>query len=305
MENVATKSHNHCQSEYTLTRKRTAMPDIDDVIAAFQPWRNRWRRTAYRPITSDQPIDGNISQFGGSPKLLPGESRPTCGRCGNILPLLVQIDLASLPDNDLPWNTGIFQLLYCPRQAADIFDVLGHALQNPRKNASCDDFEAFSECHFLRVIDRESAHSSGESNEKDFPRQDIVEWKQFSDFPGSAEHRKLGLQYDYNFKIGSTETSIHWEEGNVHFENLKETDTSDGIAETISSAEPGDKLLGWPHWAQGVEYPNCPKCDKQMQYFLQIDSQDNLPHMLGDLGCGHVSFCPDHFEQIAFTWACS
>ena len=67
----------------------------------------------------------------------------------------------------------------------------------------------------------------------------------------------------------------------------------------------GDKLAGYPNWIQGVEYPNCPECQRRMQFVFQIDSQDNLPVMFGDVGCGHITQCPEHKQILTFSWACS
>jgi hypothetical protein len=55
---------------------------------------------------------------------------------------------------------------------------------------------------------------------------------------------------------------------------------------------------------QRVEYPNWPTCDARMGLVLQIDSEDNVPHMFGDVGCGHITQCPNHPEVLAFGWAC-
>jgi hypothetical protein len=37
---------------------------------------------------------------------------------------------------------------------------------------------------------------------------------------------------------------------------------------------------------------------------LQLDSQGNVPLMFGDVGCGHVTHCPEHPGVLAFEWAC-
>ncbi|BAY43233.1 hypothetical protein SAMD00079811_08120 [Scytonema sp. HK-05] len=34
------------------------------------------------------------------------------------------------------------------------------------------------------------------------------------------------------------------------------------------------------------------------------DSQNNLPFMFGDVGCGHITQCKTHKTQVAFGWAC-
>ena len=66
----------------------------------------------------------------------------------------------------------------------------------------------------------------------------------------------------------------------------------------------GDKLAGWPAWIQYVAYPRCRQCGLWMWFVFQIDSQCNLWHMFGDNGCGHITQCPDHRDELAFVWAC-
>ncbi len=171
----------------------------------------------------------------------------------------------------------------------------------------CDDFEAFSPCHHLRVIANSQLSPHAEAiPDHIFPAADIVGWEKFADHPSGVEHDRLGLRYDYDFKPGVTKTDVQWEEGSVQFTGLMCTNDADGdLASAIASAAPKDKLLGWPMWVQGVEYPACPQCKREMKYFFQLDSEDNVPHMFGDVGCGHISYCPDHPDMLAFTWACS
>ena len=75
-------------------------------------------------------------------------------------------------------------------------------------------------------------------------------------------------------------------------------------AEAVTIAEMGDKLAGYPHWVQGVEYPNCPECNRRMELAFQLDSEDHLPFMFGDVGCGPITQCPEHKEVVTFGWAC-
>ena len=62
----------------------------------------------------------------------------------------------------------------------------------------------------------------------------------------------------------------------------------------------GDKLWGWPSWVQSEMYPRCPVCAHRMRVVFQIDSYDNLPFMFGDGGCGWITQCPEHKEQLTF-----
>jgi uncharacterized protein YwqG len=76
------------------------------------------------------------------------------------------------------------------------------------------------------------------------------------------------------------------------------------LAETVAISEPGDKLAGWPAWVQHTEYPACPRCGEQMILVFQADSEDNIPYMFGDVGCGHITQCPQRKDVMAFGWAC-
>ena len=67
---------------------------------------------------------------------------------------------------------------------------------------------------------------------------------------------------------------------------------------------PGDKWLGWPAWIQSPWYPNCPECDRPMQFLMQIASECNLPYMFGDAGNGYLMVCPAHSNRVAFPWDC-
>ena len=82
----------------------------------------------------------------------------------------------------------------------------------------------------------------------------------------------------------------------------------DEVAERLMNEDlprTGDKLLVWPNWIQGIEYPECPTCSEPMKLVFQIDSEDNVPHMFGDVGCGHLCQCPNHPRILGFGWACT
>jgi hypothetical protein len=36
---------------------------------------------------------------------------------------------------------------------------------------------------------------------------------------------------------------------------------------------------------------------------FQLESHQNLWYMFGDDGCGHITGCPDHPDELAFTWS--
>jgi hypothetical protein len=136
-----------------------------------------------------------------------------------------------------------------------------------------------------------------------FPAVDIVQWRRFDDWPHEEDVIGLGLSVRYHTEGNSID--VHWDEGDVHFYDF--THPPDGeisIGEAISPTARGDKLYGWPCWNQSADFPVCPICNRETEYMLQIDSEDNLPYMFGDAGCGRVSYCPDHPHVLAFDWDC-
>ena len=41
-----------------------------------------------------------------------------------------------------------------------------------------------------------------------------------------------------------------------------------------------------------------------MRLVFQLDSEDNLPFMFGDLGIGHITQCPTRLHVVTFHWHC-
>jgi uncharacterized protein YwqG len=153
----------------------------------------------------------------------------------------------------------------------------------------------------VRIVDPEPvAHRRRISRpEGHFPPKKILGWDGVDDYPNSQDHEELGLDYRYDFSLGTVRVSCG--QPKLLFENQK----SSGLAEAVSSALAGDKLAGWPCWIQQTEYPNCPHCRRRMELVFQLDSNDNLPYMFGDCGCGHITQCPEHKDVVTFAWACS
>ena len=124
---------------------------------------------------------------------------------------------------------------------------------------------------------RKSGAPAAALPENAFPAKLIEGWRELDDYPNAEEGELLGIEL----------TDDQWE-----------TLGAEGRPGT------GDKLAGYPAWVQGVEYPNCLVCGASMRLVFQIDSEDNLPFMFGDVGCGHITQCKTHPEQLAFGWAC-
>jgi uncharacterized protein YwqG len=131
-----------------------------------------------------------------------------------------------------------------------------------------------------------------------FPAKRIIDWKTFIDLPKPSEHEELGLKYTYEHKAGTV--NLACEELGLRFEDIRDR----SLAENIANGQQGDKLAGWPAWVQHVEYPACPRCGRRMVLVFQVDSEDHIPFMFADVGCGHVTQCREHKDVVAFGWAC-
>ena len=109
-----------------------------------------------------------------------------------------------------------------------------------------------------------------------FPARMIADWFGFADHPGYAELDRLGIAWP-------------------------EDEDSSRALEELAACE-GDKLGGWPAWSQEADYPLCPRCQTEMALLFQIDSADNVPHLFGEGGIGHLTQCLQHREVLAFGW---
>ena len=146
---------------------------------------------------------------------------------------------------------------------------------DPHCEVDCDAWAPFARSTLLRVIPVPTSFAGAQPPPAAFPAKRIVGWKHRDDLPGWEELESFGF--------------------------------SDEEAEEITNLDyprSGDKLSGWPNWVQGVEYPQCPECGSEMKMLFQIDSEDNLPFMFGDAGCGHITYCEKHPRVLAFGWAC-
>ena len=225
-------------------------------------------RRAWKPVVEDK--DGSIlaSKFSGSPYLETGEEYPHCRNCNKPLQLFIQLNLSELPEQiSGEFGEGLLQLFYCTSE-------------EPLCEVECEAFFPFAESLLIRIIQPEGKASSfGKLPTANFfPPKLITGWKEIEDYPNVEEAESLGV------KLNDDESESLYEEG---------------------FPVAGDKLAGYPAWVQGIEYPNCPSCGKPMRLLFQIDSEDNLPFMFGDVGCAHITQCETHKEQLAFGWACA
>lgn len=260
---------------------------IEHLRKSMRPWLERHTRPTWRPIVDESAESPTAaSRFGGAPWLAPGEDWPSCTTCGEPLQFFLQLDLAQLPaELDGRFGVGLLQLFYCTNDGC-----------------SANHWEPFSSGKMVRIVDsNEFADAPVAPTEPAvalLPAKTVRDWKRQPDHPHPPEHEELGITYTFDFKRNV-----------VRVECPSDGVTLDGLPtsapEDLSTALPGDKLAGWPAWVQGVEYPTCPRCGRVMQLIFQVDSDDNIPFMFGDVGTGHVTQCPVHTDTVTFAWACS
>jgi uncharacterized protein YwqG len=226
-----------------------------------------FKQKAWKPITQEQ--DGSVldSKFSGVPYLIQNEEYPKCQNCQQPMQLFIQLNLSRLPEPLLEkFGHGLLQMFYCINQT-------------PLCEVDCEAFFPFAKSVLIRIIEPEDNFPTRQTSpENSFPPKLITGWQELEDYPNSEEGESLGIEL----------TGEEWDEW---FES--------------DFPQAGDKLGGYPHWIQGIEYPDCPICRDKMGLVFQIDSEDNLPFMFGDLGCGYLTQCRNHQDQLAFGWACS
>jgi uncharacterized protein YwqG len=273
---------------------------LQRAIDVFKPWKELHCRMAWKPIVSESPECSSISKFGGIPLLKAGETWPVCSGCKQPMQLFLQLDLSSVPSASPAYRQqGILQFYFCTSYE------------------DCGNYEPFGEGMLVRVLEPNlvaSTETVVPENLDVFEASHIVDWELFDDYPSGTERTELGLEIEYPEGFdenGQTVTNLQWKEKEIVVKGLKEKvwneETKEweySLEKIFGKAATNDKLSGWPYWVQNVEYPVCPKCQSKMTYLFQIDSEDNVPFMFGDVGCGHISQCPNHPEIVTFDWAC-
>ncbi len=225
-------------------------------------------RTGWLAEAEDGDGETTASKFSGLAHIPKGESWPRCGSCDKPMQLFVQLNAKDLPEGARELHPeGILQFFYCtdPESMCDV---------------DCEGWRPFSKASLARVITEGSGELISASPVKDaFPAKSITGWKTVEELPDLEE-----LEYSLGIKLDDSERKA---------------------LETVTILNPGEKLGGWPYWIQGVEYPDCPKCGEPMGLVFQVDSDQNLPFLFGDLGVGHITRCKRHPEVLGFGWACT
>ena len=222
------------------------------------------RRRAYQPVV--EPGDGvaTDSKLGGTPYLPAGQDWPLCGNCKRPIALVAQLNPSQLPEP--------LRKIYGP----DLIQLFYCTSDDPDCASDAEGWAPFSACSLARQVAVAGDPAAPTRRpEHELEPKVIRGWTVVDDYPGWEERRRLGVELSDD-----------------------EADLADELTHD------GEKLSGWPHWIQGIEYPSCPECGKTMRLVFQIDSGGHVDINLGDVGCGHLTQCPDHPGVLAFGWAC-
>jgi len=227
-------------------------------------------RPVWLPLTEFGEKSTSESKFAGKPWLHADENWPRCQNCLQPMQLMLQLNCADLPaEMQAQAGRGLIQLFYCVN--TDPFCAI-----------DCEAWYPFAKSVLARRVETDGAGSEFNLPDNAFPAKRIIGWEAGpEEYPSPEEAMDLLAEHDEALSEGE----------------------HDLLLEEMSPAA-GEKLGGWPAWAQGVEYPRCPDCKEPMQVIFQLDSEQNLPHGWGDMGVGHLSLCQQHPDTLAFGWAC-
>jgi uncharacterized protein YwqG len=264
----------------------------DQKIKRLEPWLAKHRRPAWRPVVKEGDGPATASKFCGSPWIGPDAPWPNCGRCEKALQLFLQLDLGKLPKGlGRQFGAGLLQLFYCTR------DHRRGGWQPPGLGGRVPSADDLSRVRIIQPTGRGRIAPVSKPKGR-FPAKRIVGWKRFLDLPDPDEQEGLGLKYIHDSEAGTVR--LECQELGLVVDGIKD----DTPAWKIADSQAGDKLAGWPSWIQNVQYPNCPRCGRRMVHVFQVDSQDNIPFMFGDAGCGYIFQCPEHKDVVVFDWSC-
>jgi Domain of unknown function (DUF1963) len=235
----------------------------------------RFARRTYVPEGAKEDGPQSASKFGGTPVLGDDESWPPCDNCDKPMHLMVQLDMATLPEGMHPVDRGWIQLFYC-------------VSRDPNCEQDCEAWSPGAGSTLVRWL--ESA--------PDAPKQAVADDERaappFPDYSPSrvtawAEGKRELPAYGDNPDLTQT-----LNEQDIDYQDLTDRELT---------ASTGDKLGGWPAWVKDPAYAKCPKCHEPMSFVVQLESKGLSGQAFGELGAGHVLQCTTHPEYVSFGWA--
>lgn len=258
-----------------------------------------FKRPAWKPVVREGDSDLRSSKFAGKPWLNANENWPLCSNCGNPMRFFFQLNLQDIPERlSEKFGKGMLQLFYCtneveidhehPTNLAMTMTNLVTGDVRYVEHRRCESGEAFSQGQLVRIIQvgevpaefevPKTGENMSKLHEGEFSPKTIISWQEIDDYPSWEDTGSLGI-------------------------DLSPEDA--GFMQDIGMYPQGDKLAGYPGWVQYNECPDCPVCNRKMeQLIFQLESDDNIPFLWGDVGTAYILQCEEHKEQVAFLWQC-
>lgn len=226
------------------------------------------RRTCWVPRLADGDGGPRDPKLGGLAFVPAGERWPTCPSCAQPLALALQLDLDRLPEG-AAFGGGLLQVFYCNSFAPNCQVETEAWAAGPGRSK------------LVRVIPvvGEPAVATAPELPQPLAARRIVGFDARDDYPCYAE--------------ASDRLEVDWDAWQEMLERAGLDE--DGYGERVLLH--GDKLGGWPTWAQDPDYPRCAICDERMKRLVfQLRTVDGLD-FVGD-GWAYVVQCVEHPEQV-------
>lgn len=279
------------------------------LLETLRTLRKPKMRTAWAPVLESSSSPEHLgSHFGGVAALQPGEQWPRCQACQKRMLLVAQIDSQTLPSQaQSQLGQGVLQLFYCVDDACNVDEA----------------WAPFAGNSLSRLIPSQGLVAPASDDQflpPAFPCHQVQSWVELQEGPNweesdAGEVEALGYTQDWaEIAAQSPRAEGLRKQYSKLLEHFKvdEQDLSEIVA--LSRNYRGDKLFGWPSWSQAVEYPNCRECNTPMQMVLQINNDGHQQSEPGNQSCfgqifagdgnGHLYRCPQHPQEMTFSWAC-
>ena len=222
------------------------------------------KRIAFIPQTEEkQAAYTTESKFGGLPYLNKESDWCICSGCNRPMSLFVQLNLEETPIKYAN-NKGLLQVFYCTTLTC---------------NLANENYVPFNAGVVVRRLEVNTEQCAILTQLPDglmiFPENRINKWSKVEDYPHPESYHTL---------------DIIWNE------------TTNDILEDFEPAIEGDKIGGYPAFVQGHQIVFDPEDNTPYTFLMQIDSQDNLPFMFGDMGRAYVCYHPQKPDKLALFW---